>query len=102
MRRPLIQLGALVILLICISGHVSELFDQWDHTLQTGREIDYSTVIVVLVAGAVIVAALHQLLLPRRRLTTSTLVSSLVGTVQLSFAPSVLPTPSPPPIPLRI
>lgn len=87
---------------MCIWGHLSELFDKWDHTLQTGSDIEYTSVIVVLVVGAVIVSALHSLLLRRRRSMASTLVSSLVGTVQLPFATPVLPTSSPPPTPLRI
>ena len=54
MRRRLIQLGTTLILMICIWGHVSEIFDHWDNTFQTGNDIEYSTVIVVLIAGAVI------------------------------------------------
>jgi hypothetical protein len=33
---------------------VSEIFDHWDNTFQTGNDIEYSTVIVALIAGAVI------------------------------------------------
>jgi hypothetical protein len=40
--------------MICIWGHVSEMFDHWDNTFQTGNDIEYSTVIVALIAGAVI------------------------------------------------
>ena len=54
MRRRLIQFGTALILMICIWGHVSEIFDHWDNTFQTGNDIEYSTVIVVLIAGAVI------------------------------------------------
>jgi len=53
-RRRLIQFGTTLILMICIWGHVSEMFDHWDNTFQTGNDIEYSTVIVVLIAGAVI------------------------------------------------
>jgi hypothetical protein len=53
-RRRLTQLGTAFILMICIWGHVSEIFDHWDDTFQTGNDIEYSTVIVVLIAGAVI------------------------------------------------
>jgi hypothetical protein len=30
------------------------MFDTWDNTLQTGNDIEYSTVIVALIAGAAI------------------------------------------------
>jgi hypothetical protein len=33
---------------------VSEIFDHWDNTFQMGNDIEYSAVIVVLIAGAVI------------------------------------------------
>lgn len=57
MRRKLIQFGTVLILTLCIWGHVSELFDHWDNTFRTGYDIEYSTVIVVIVAGAVIAFA---------------------------------------------
>ena len=102
MRRSLIRLGALVIVLICLWGHVSELFDTWDHTLQTGRDIEYSSVIVVLVVGAITVVAGRALSIVRRRAVASTFVSLLIGTVQSPLTASVLLTPSPPPLSLRI
>ena len=57
MRRRLIQCGTTLILTLCVWGHVSEIFDHWDNTFQTGYDIEYSTVIVVLIAGAVIAFA---------------------------------------------
>jgi hypothetical protein len=33
---------------------VSEVFDYWDNTLQTGNDIEYGTVIVALISGAVL------------------------------------------------
>lgn len=36
---------------------MSEIFDHWDNTFLTGNDIEYSTVIVVLIAGAVIAFA---------------------------------------------
>ena len=57
MRRRFIQFGTTLILMVCIWGHVSEIFDHWDNTFQTGNDIEYSTVIVVLIAGAVIAFA---------------------------------------------
>ena len=57
MGRRLFRFGSALILIVCIWGHVSELFDQWDNTFRTGYDVEYSTVIVVLVAGAVIAFA---------------------------------------------
>lgn len=57
MGRRLIQFGTVLILTLCIWGHVSELFDHWDNTFRTGYDIEYSTVMVVIVAGAVIAFA---------------------------------------------
>ncbi|HKT87597.1 MAG TPA: hypothetical protein VJQ59_04140 [Candidatus Sulfotelmatobacter sp.] len=57
MRQHLIQFGSLLLLTLCIWGHVSELFDHWDNTFHTGYDVEYNTVIVVLAAGAVIAFA---------------------------------------------
>ena len=52
MRRNLLQVGAFLLLLVCLCGPIAETFDFWDHTLQTGNDIEYSLVMVALVAGA--------------------------------------------------
>lgn len=51
-RRHFLQFGAFLLLLICLCAQVAETFDFWDHTLQTGNDIEYSLVIVVLIVGA--------------------------------------------------
>jgi len=56
-RRQLIHFGVSLILAICLLGHVSEIFDHWDNTPLTGNDIEYSTVIVALIAGAVFAIA---------------------------------------------
>jgi len=48
------HVGSTLILAVCLWGHVSEIFDRWDNTFQTANDVEYSTVIVVLIAGAVI------------------------------------------------
>jgi len=73
-RRRLIQFGTTLILMLCVWGHVSEIFDHWDNTFQTGYDIEYSTVIVVLVAGAVIAFAQFAAALIRRVSATPGLV----------------------------
>jgi hypothetical protein len=100
-RRRVLHLGTAFILSLCIWGHVSELFDHWDNTFRTGNDIEYSTVIVALVAGAAIcLAGLATLLIAFRTTIASTLSvfameSSDVPTTGSFVAHS-------PPIPLRI
>ena len=43
---------ALCALAICLSGQIAEVFDQWDHTAQTGNDTEYTFVIVALCVGA--------------------------------------------------
>jgi hypothetical protein len=40
-----------------VGGQITELFDPWDHTLQTGRDVDYTVVIVAACLGVVFAAA---------------------------------------------
>lgn len=101
MRPRLIQIGVVLILTLCIWGHVSELFDHWDNTFRTGYDIEYSTVIVVIVAGAVIAFA-HVLASLIRSISATHFRSHL-----LSFYDFVMVIPArfvghSPPLPLRI
>ena len=57
MRRTLLHFAVLITLATMLGGHVTELFDHWDNTLQTGRDIDYSVVIIAVCAGIVFAAA---------------------------------------------
>lgn len=43
-----------MVLLICFGGHFSEMIDRWDHTLQTGNDIDYTAVVIAVAAGAIL------------------------------------------------
>ena len=100
-RRHLLQLVASLLLLICLCAHIAETFDFWDHTLQTGNDIEYSLVIVVLIAGAgfglthLAAVAMH----------TVSLMSRLLSSFGRSCSWSPLPAASTgysPPQPLRI
>lgn len=44
----------LATLVAMLAGHVSELFDRWDHTLRTGKDADYAVVMVAACAGLVL------------------------------------------------
>jgi hypothetical protein len=54
MRQRMIHYVAMLILMFCVWGHVSEAFDHWDNTFQTGSDVEYGTVFVVLVVGAAV------------------------------------------------
>ena len=101
MRQQFIHYGTTLILTLCIWGHVSEIFDHWDNTFQTGNDIEYSTVIVVLIAGAVIAFA-HVAALALRTVSAMSYLLPL-----LTACPPATPRPPAvighsPPQPLRI
>jgi|SRR5579859_1976002 len=53
MRKTLLHSAALVVLAGMLGGHITELFDHWDQTLQTGRDVDYTVVIIAACVGVV-------------------------------------------------
>ena|ERR1700686_4768383 len=100
-RRHLIQFGAFLLLLVCLCGHVAEILDSWDHTLQTGKDIEYSLVTVALVAGAGFGLARVAAVTMRTVSLTSHLLAAFV--VSSSCAPAMTASPGySPPQPLRI
>jgi hypothetical protein len=52
MRSRLLLVGIVFILVVCLVCPLVELFDQWDHTLQTGNDTEYTLVILALCIGA--------------------------------------------------
>jgi hypothetical protein len=100
-RRHLLQFGAFLLLVVCLCAQVAETFDFWDHTLQTGNDIEYSLVIVVLIAGAGF-GLTHLAAVAMR---TVSLMSRLLSSFGRSCSWSPLPAASTgysPPQPLRI
>src|SRR5579871_3295431 len=100
-RRRVLQFVALLILVICAWGHVSELFDHWDHSFKTGNDTEYNLVIMALAAGAVICCAHLLAAVTRpRRVSAGNIPLVLVRAVAIStIVPSIA---SSPPLPLRI
>jgi hypothetical protein len=90
----------MLILTLCIWGHVSELFDHWDNTFKTGKDIEYSTVIVVLVAGAVI--AFTHVAAVVIRTFSSTSQQSVFASCALTIPSRTAFISHSPPLPLRI
>lgn len=101
MRRHFLQFGAFLLLLICLGGHVAETFDFWDHTLQTGNDIEYTLVIVALVAGAGFGLAHVAAVVTNTVSLRSCLLSSFVASSCCAPRPAVSACYSPPQ-PLRI
>ncbi len=55
MRRAIIHIMIIAILAVLVWGYVGEVFDQWDQTIQTGNDLEFSLVLVALSLGAVLV-----------------------------------------------
>lgn len=51
MRFQVPQAVATVVLVICMICPLIEMFDSWDHTLQTGNDNEYALVILALTVG---------------------------------------------------
>ena len=101
-RRQLLQFGAFLLLLVCLCGPIAETFDFWDHTLQTGNDIEYSLVMVALVVGAGFGLAQVAAVVMCTVSLTSRLLSSLVASTSSCAPPPVASTGYSPPQPLRI
>ena len=48
-RTP--QIVVCLVLLICLACPILEVFDRWDHTLQTGNDTEYTLVVLALCIG---------------------------------------------------
>jgi hypothetical protein len=90
----------MLILAICVCGHVSEIFDHWDNTFQTGSDIEYSTVIVALIAGAAL-RLTYVVAVTLRTVSTRCLVSLFIACLPSAATLAVSINHSPPQ-PLRI
>ena len=87
---------------LCAFGEVSEMFDPWDNTVQTGNDIEYSTVIVVLVAGADIAFARVALRVLRNAAVTAYRLLAVAPYVHHLTSKAINFIGQSPPQPLRI
>jgi hypothetical protein len=100
-RDHLIHFGSIFVL-VCFCAQVSELVDQWDHTLKTGRDVEYTAIVAALVAGTVFVLASVVAALARASRVLQTFLGSLddvVSAASLVLVPSITQSP---PTTLRI
>jgi hypothetical protein len=51
MRSRVSSLIAFCALAVCLSCQAAEVFDQWDHTIQTGSDTEYTFVVLALCVG---------------------------------------------------
>jgi hypothetical protein len=99
MRRSLLQLASVLILVVCLGSCVSELFDHWDHTMQTGHDIESTLVVLALVTGAVLVLA--RMVLSAALGISAVLCQPLASTDAGGMSQVITSGPSPP-LSLRI
>lgn len=93
-----------LVLAVCLFCPLAELFDSWDHTLQTGNDTEYALVVLALCVGA---ALLLRRLIPQIALPSSPMANSqsLVANLLSSYLtdlPAVFVPASPPSTALRI
>lgn len=105
MRKMLLNSAALILLAGMLGGQITELFDHWDHTAQTGRDVDYMVVVIAASLGVAFRLGTKLLSTCIRFFTPSKLldvVLSAFGGFRVS--PEPLDTGPPPPglSPLRI
>jgi hypothetical protein len=99
-RQRFIYVGVILLLTVCIWGHVSEFFDHWDDTFQTANDIESYAVIVALVAGTAF-GVRHIYRKALRRVSADFLPQLLVTIFPTPRTPFLFVVFSPPP-PLRI
>ena len=51
MRRTSAHIVIAIVLLTCLMSPLVELFDKWDHTIQTGSDTEYALVVLALCVG---------------------------------------------------
>ena len=105
MRSRTSFLIALCALAICLSCQVAEIFDQWDHTVQTGSDTEYTFVVLTLCVGVAYSLKWFapEISLPQTR--TPAAFRPRLDSLFAAFipqAPPVLTPASPPVISLRI
>jgi hypothetical protein len=96
---------ATLVLATCLVCHLTEMFDQWDHTLQTGVDTEYTFVLLALCVG---IACSLKWFIPRITLPDSQMETTSYPRPRPLFSAatdwfSAVPIPpSPPAAALRI
>jgi hypothetical protein len=105
-RSRALQLTAVLVLLVCLVCPLVEMFDYWDHTIQTGNDTEYVLLVVALCVG---VACSVARFIPKSPLAGTFTESVFTSSSQRSnlptpygFASLLFDATSPPALPLRI
>ena len=106
MRSRTLRITVTPVLLTCLVCPLVELFDNWDHTIQTGNDTEYALVVLALCVGVaysfprfIFKSALLSFL--AKGVLTSCPQKSLFS-APCSFTLLLFDATSPPPLPLRI
>lgn len=94
-----------IALAICLMCPIVDLFDQWDHALQTGNDSEYPLMILALCVGVALVLGRFILTLAPNILVSSVryALQSAMNSLPCLSAPFALNTgPASPPLHLRI
>jgi hypothetical protein len=106
MRSRFTRTVVALLLVVCIICPIVEMFDHWDHTLQTGNDTEYTLVALALCVGAAYSFVRFFAKCPLARslarilFTSSTWMSFLLG--RFRFKSLLFNAISPPPLELRI
>ena len=84
MRKTLLRSVVLIVLAGMLGGQITELFDHWDHTAQSGQDVDYTVVIVAACLG-VVFAAGKKLVCAALRLLVSVMPPASTGQLFSGF-----------------
>jgi len=106
MRTKMSRAAVMIVLLTCLVCPLVEMFDNWDHTLQTGNDTEYALVVLALCVG---VAYSFARFIFKPALTSFVANSLFASCTQKSFFSMpcsftllLFDATSPPPLPLRI
>jgi len=94
-----------IALAICLVCPLVDMFDQWDHALQTGHDTEYPLIIVALCVGiALVLGRLIITLSPNIliSITRHAIQISLNSPLLLAVPTALAPSPESPPLSLRI
>jgi hypothetical protein len=105
MRSRVSYITAAIVLLTCLVCPLVEVFDGWDHTIQTGNDTEYAVVILALCVGVAFSIAQCIVRGPLLRFTAELVSSSVRSASRSTSFSSTLVNPiatSPPATALRI
>ncbi len=83
-----LRIFAVILLVTVLVFSVTEIFDTWDNTVQTGDDLDFNTVLLALCLGAVLASI--RLIARLLTLTRGSIASDLSAAVALQQSPEFL------------